>query len=64
MNKSDNQEVQKLLDGMFLSNRNYFNIIQDLRGIVLCEFPKASERVMYGGIMFNLKRRLRWNIQQ
>ena len=55
MNKSDNQEVQKLLDDMRITNRNHYDILQVLRDIVFSELPKVSERVMYGGIMFRLE---------
>lgn len=55
MKESDNHEVQKLLDDIYLSNRNHYDILQELRGIVFSELSKVSERVMYGGIMFTLK---------
>ena len=55
MIKSDNQEVQKLLDYIKSSNPNNHEILQQLRSVVLTELPAATERVMYGGIMFTLQ---------
>lgn len=55
MRKSDNAGVQKLLDDIYVSNRNHYDIVQELRSIVFSELSTATERVIYGGIMFTLK---------
>ena len=54
MTKSDNQEVQELLNSIKLSSRVHYEILQQLRSVVLTELPAVTERVMYGGIMFTL----------
>ena len=56
MKKSKNEQVQKFLDEIQMSNEEHFNILQELRKIVFKNCKKTDERMMYGGIMFSLEK--------
>ena len=55
MKKSKNEQVQKFLDEIMKIDEEKFLILQTLREIVFSIYPKTSERLMYGGIMFSLE---------
>lgn len=55
MKKSKNEQVQKFLEEIMMFDDEKFNMLQKLREIVFKQFPKAKERMMYGGIMFSLE---------
>lgn len=55
MKKSKNEQVQKFLEEIMLIDSEKFEILQNLRKIVFSLYPKANERIMYGGIMFSLE---------
>ena len=54
MKKSKNEQVQKFLEEIMMFNDEHYDILQKLREIVFKVYPKTSERMMYGGIMFSL----------
>ena len=54
MKKSKNKDVQKFLDELKKFDLEKFTIVEKSRKIVFSEYPKVSERIMYGGIMFTL----------
>ena len=56
MKKSKNEKVQKFLEEIMMSNHEQFEILQKLREIVFTFYPDVNERIMYGGIMFSLKK--------
>ncbi|MCD4752983.1 MAG: DUF1801 domain-containing protein [Anaerolineaceae bacterium] len=53
MKKSKDEQVQKFLDEMMMIDDEKFNVLQLLREIVLNNYPKTCERMMYGGIMLS-----------
>ncbi len=55
MKKSKNKEVQKFLGDIESIDVEKFRILQELRDIVLTQYPEVNERMMYGGIMFSLE---------
>lgn len=55
MKKSKNERVEKFLEDIMMFNDEQFNILQKLREIVFKVYPKTTERMMYGGIMFSLE---------
>ena len=54
MKKSKDDEVQKFLDDLKEFDTEKSRIMQHLREIVFNQYPRASEKMMYGGIMFSL----------
>ena len=54
MKKSKDKKVQSFLDEVACFDMEKYEIIQKSREIVFLENKKATERVMYGGIMFSL----------
>lgn len=54
MLKSKNTEVQKFLTEIALIDSDKIESLRLLREIVFDFFPRTSERMMYGGIMFSL----------
>lgn len=55
MKKSKNEKVQKFLDEIESIDAEKFRILEELRDIVLTQYPEVNERMMYGGIMFSLE---------
>ena len=55
MKKSKNKNVQKFLVDIESIDAEKFRILQELRDIVLTQYPEVNERMMYGGIMFSLE---------
>lgn len=55
MKKSKDEKVQSFLEDIKMLNHEQYKILQKLREIVLKAYPKTTERMMYGGIMFTLK---------
>ena len=55
MKKSKNDQVQKHLDEMMMVDNTKYTILQKLREMVVAQYPKVSERIIYGGIMFTLE---------
>ncbi len=54
MKNSKDKRVQQLLRDFEALGTEKYAIIQRLRKIVFATYPRVSERVMYGGIMFSL----------
>jgi len=54
MKRSKDNEVQNFLVELKRFDSEKYKIVQLARDIVLAEFPKVSERIIYGGIMFTL----------
>ncbi len=54
MAKSKDENVQEFLDDTKEFDEDKYNILQECRKIVFKIFPNASERIIYGGIMFTL----------
>ena len=55
MKKSKNEPVQKFLEEIMMFDSEKFEIMLNLRKIVFSNYPKANERIIYGGIMFSLE---------
>ncbi len=55
MKKSRNEKVQEFLDEIKKIDKEKFLILHTLRKIVFSNYPKTSESLMYGGIMFSLE---------
>ena len=55
MKKSKNEQVQRFLDDIVMFDDEKSDILQKLRKIVFSNYPKVSERIIYGGIMFTLE---------
>ena len=55
MKKSKNEQVQKFIDEIMTFIPEKFEILKDLRQIVIVNYPDVQERIMYGGIMFSLE---------
>ena len=55
MKKSKNENVQKFLGDIESIDAEKFRILEELRDIVLAQYPEVNERMMYGGIMFSYK---------
>ena len=55
MKKSKNEQAQKFLDEIAECDIEKYDVLQKLRKIVFAAYPKTSERIMYGGIMFSLE---------
>lgn len=51
---SKSEAVQKFLDDLLIGDSEKYESIQELRIIVLGIYPKTTERIIYGGIMFTL----------
>lgn len=56
MRKSHNTDVQKFLDELKAFDIEKYKIVTVAREIVLNQHPLVSERIIYGGIMFTLKK--------
>lgn len=56
MKKSKNEQVQKFLDEIKEFDVRKFKVLQKLRKIVIAQYPKVNEKIMYGGIMFSLEK--------
>lgn len=54
MNKSANKEVQEFINQTMMIDGAKYQILEELRKIVIKHFPKITERMMYGGIMLSL----------
>ena len=55
MKKSKDEKVQGFLEEIMMIDDEKYEILQKLREIVFSNYPKTSERMMYGGIMFSLE---------
>lgn len=55
MVKSKNEQVQKYLEELMVLDSDKCEIVHNLREIVIANYPRVSERIMYGGIMFALE---------
>ena len=51
---SKNEAVQQFLNDLLIADADKYESIQKMRLIVLDTYPKTSERIIYGGIMFTL----------
>jgi len=56
MNKSKTKEVQRFLNEIRLIDDNNFDPFNLMRDNVFEIYPKAEEKIMYGGIMFSLNK--------
>lgn len=56
MLNSKDEKVQKFLEDLMIFDNEKLNIIDELRKIVFANIKDASERIMYGGIMFSCKK--------
>ena len=54
MKKSANKEVQEFIEKLERTDPVKHQIVEASREIVFKNFPKAEERMMYGGILFSL----------
>lgn len=54
INKSQNDKVQNFLDEVLIFDEVKHTYLMELRGLILNLYPKAEERMMYGGILFSL----------
>ncbi len=54
MKRSNNNQVQKLIEDIQMVDHAKFETLIKLRDVVFSINPKIQERVMYGGIMFSL----------
>ena len=54
MTKSASKEVQDFINRVMMLDNAKYQILEELREIVFKNYPKAEERMMYGGIMFSL----------
>ena len=54
MKNSNDKETQKFIDNFKVLNSTKYHILIKLREIVFSLYPKAKERIMYGGILFSL----------
>lgn len=52
--KSNDEKVQNFLDEVLIFDEDKHTYLMELRGLILNLFPKAEERMMYGGILFSL----------
>ena len=55
MTKSINNQIQELIGDIEMFDRDKYDILMKLRGIVFSHNHGIQERVMYGGIMFSLE---------
>ncbi len=55
MKKSKDKKVQEFLEDVLMIDSEKYEIMEKLRKIVFATYPKVSERMMYGGIMFSLE---------
>ena len=55
MKKSKNEKVQKFLYDIESIDAEKLRILQELRDIILIQYPEVNERMVYGGIMFSHK---------
>ena len=55
MKKSKDKKVQQFLEEVMMFSSEQFDILQKLRDIVFKIYPKVTERMMYGGIMFSVE---------
>ena len=55
MKESNSEGVQIFLEEFMMVDSEKFEILQNLRKIIFANYPKANERIMYGGIMFSLE---------
>ncbi len=53
MIKSKNDSVQNFLDETSILDHTKYEILEALRKIVFEYFPEATEKMMYGGIIFS-----------
>ena len=51
--KSKNIETQKFIENIEILDYEKYQILQQLRKIVVDNYPNVKERMMYGGIMFS-----------
>ena len=49
---NDEKKVKQLLGDLGLTNPTGYDLVQETRKVIYSVLPKASERVMYGGILF------------
>lgn len=49
-----NEKVKNFLDDLRTLDDDKFELLAELREIVLEAYPKTAEKIMYGGIMFSL----------
>lgn len=52
MNPSKNEKVQIFLDNLNTFDVENFAMVTEIRAIIFSIYPKASEKMMYGGIIF------------
>ena len=55
MKISENENVQKFLNELTIVDNEKYKILIKLREIILTNFSRTNERIMYGGIMFSLE---------
>lgn len=53
MNESKNKGTQEFLDKLKITDSLGYQIIEELRGMLLARFPGLEEKIMYGGIIFH-----------
>ncbi len=53
MKFSQNDKVQVFLSNLETFDPHNFQLVMELRKIVFKTFPKAHEKIMYGGILFS-----------
>lgn len=54
MKRSKKKAVQEFLNGVMMSDPEKYDSLNEMRQMVFNLFPKAGERIMYGGIMFSM----------
>lgn len=54
MRKSKNEEVQSFLEEIERTDAEKYISIIEMRELVFNSYPKTSEKIMYGGILFSL----------
>lgn len=56
MPTSKNQGVRAFLKELKAHDTEKSEIVEQVRKLVFAQYPKVSERIMYGGIMFTLEK--------
>jgi hypothetical protein len=55
MKHSENEDVQRFLEEIKFIDPYKYSVLMSLREILLMNFPRSNERIMYGGIMFSIE---------
>jgi hypothetical protein len=58
MRKSQDEEVQNLLNGIKMMDGEKYKSLVEIREIVFETYPETKEKLMYGGIVFFLDNEL------